>query len=193
MLRALTAVTAAALLLPGCGGGDVIVATPSSPPAEASVAPSPSPSPSPRPETSRCENAAAGYALTYPFHWSVAGGPGIEPCTFFDPQPLALEPGTEASGVGIRVDVRDVPLAQAREDTGGEQEERTVAGRAAVRATGTTTDDALIPAGTRFTTWLVDLGQRTFLITTDDAARGDDPYESHVQVLDEMAQSLEAL
>jgi hypothetical protein len=120
----------------------------------------------------------------------VADGREIEPCTFFDPQPLTLEPGTEATGVAVRLDVRDVPLEQARRDTGGEQEDRRLGGRAAVRATGTYEDETLLPAGTRFTTWLVDLDGRTLLLTADSAARSD--YEANIEVLDAMAQTVQA-
>jgi hypothetical protein len=121
----------------------------------------------------------------------VAGGAGIEPCSFFDDEPLALEPGTEATGVAIRADVRDLPLEQARGDSGGEQEDRTVGGRAAVRATGTYDDDALLPPGTRFTSWLVDLGGRTLLLTTDTAA--GEGYDEAVEVLDAMALTVQPL
>jgi hypothetical protein len=51
------------------------------------------------------------------------------------------------------------------------------------------TEEVLLPAGTRVTTWLVELDAGTLLLTTDDA--GKDDYEAAVGVLDAMAESLE--
>lgn len=178
-MRSWHLLVASAVALAGCADSSREATSPTAPPpAPATAAPAPSPSPT----TTRCVSSEGGYAVSYPRDWSVAGGDGIEPCAFFDPQPLALEPGTEATEVAVRVDVRDVPLEQARQDTGGQQEEQA----AGVRATGTTTDDVLLPAGTPFTTWLVDLGGRTLVLTTN---RTDEA----VEVLDAMAQSVERL
>lgn len=153
------------------------------------------PEPSATPSTQRCENTVEGYALSFPLEWSVAGGEGIEPCSFFDDQPLALRPSSEATGVAIRVDVRDVPLEQARRDSTAEgekqAEDRVVGGRRAVRVTGVLTEELMLPAGTRITSWLVEDGDRTIMLHADDAAPGN--YEKTVEVLDEMAQSLEVL
>jgi hypothetical protein len=64
-----------------------------------------------------------------------------------------------------------------------------VAERSAVRLQGVLTEEVLLPAGTRVTTWLVELDTGTLLLTTDDA--GEDDYEAAVVVLDAMAESLE--
>jgi hypothetical protein len=145
------------------------------------------------PAEQRCDHPTQGYSAYLPADWHVATGDGIEPCTFFHPQPLVLEPGTEATGVAVRAEVRDVPFEQARQDVlaegGATVQERTTSDRAAVRIEGALTEEVLLPAGTRFTTWLVELDAGTLLLTTDDA--GEDDYATAVGVLDRMAGTLE--
>ena len=182
-----TASLIAALLLTGCADAEQAAAPEPSPTIAAA-----SPTPSPLPETSRCENPVQRYALRHPFAWSTGGGPGVEPCRFFDETPIAaLEAGTEVVGLAIRATVREAPLEQARRDQPGQQEDRPAAGLPAVRATGTLDEDPLLPPGTRFVTWLVDLGGRTLLLTADDSGEGD--FDAAVAVLDEMAQTVEPL
>ena len=153
---------------------------------------SPDPAPA-EPAEQRCDHPTQGYSIFFPADWFVAGGDGIEPCTFFHPEPLVLTPNSEATGVAIRAEVRDVPFDQARQDAMAEGEqtlqEQTVAERAAVRLEGVLTEEVLLPAGTRTTTWLVELDAGTLLLTTDDA--GEDDYDVAVGVLDAMAESLE--
>jgi hypothetical protein len=166
----------------------------SSPPAPAGPSAAPDPGPAPaEPVERRCDHPTEGFSVAFPADWFVAEPDGIEPCTFFHPEPLTLPPNSEATGVAIRVDVRDVPFEQARQDAlaEGEQtaQDRTVAERSAVRLQGVLTEEVLLPAGTRVTTWLVELDTGTLLLTTDDA--GEDDYEAAVVVLDAMAESLE--
>ena len=183
--------TAAAVLIvlavSGCGDADDVAGPPPAAPTSAAASPS-------LPAAQRCENPQERYALHYPADWFVAQGSGIEPCTFFDVEPVVLEQGTEATQVAIRVDVReDVLLDQARRDTLGEgdmtAEDRSVGDWRAVRVTGTLTEEFLLPAGTHVTTWLVELDGRTMVMTADD--HGAEDYEAAVAVLDEMVQSLE--
>lgn len=204
---ALSAV-ALVLALSACGTGDPVSlgstqsavpsAVPSTDPsADQMTSPSPTTSPSaqqsPSPATQRCTHAAEGYSVAFPAGWFVAEAEGIEPCTFFHPAPLTLPEAGEATGVAIRADVREVPLTQARQDSLSEGDQTakdlTVAGRRAVRLEGVLTEEGLLPAGTRVTTWLVQLGDRTLVLTTDSA--GEDDYATAVGVLDAMAQSLQ--
>ena len=174
--------------LGGCGADPQPAAGPSAPTAS-------SPSPSPEGLAQRCENAAEGYAVRYPADWFVEAKPEIEPCAFFDDEPLDVPPQSEASGVAIRVDVRDVLLAQARRESVAEgdkkAEDAEVNGRRAVRVTGTLTQEVLLPAGTRITSWLIELDGRTLILTADDAGTPD--YDAAVEVLDAMAESVELL
>jgi hypothetical protein len=166
---------------------------PSPPDATRSPAAEPTSTHPAEPEEQRCDHPTEGYSIAFPDGWFVVAAEGIEPCAFFHPEPLTLEPNSEATGVAVRAEVRDVPFDQARQDAQAEGEqtaqERTVAERAAVRLDGVLTEEVLLPAGTRTTTWLVELDAGTLLLTTDDA--GDDDYDVAVQVLDEMAASLE--
>jgi hypothetical protein len=179
------------LLLTGCADdGEETAAAPTPSPSPAATATG---KPSPTPAGQRCENPAAGYALTFPADWFVAEGLENKPCSFFDDEPLEIEPRSEATGVAIRVDVRDVPFDQARQDSlseGEKQAEDTeLDGRRAARIFGVLTEEALLPAGTRITTWLVEHGEGTFTISADDA--GSDDYAATLEVLDEMVAGLE--
>lgn len=203
------------LALTGCGGGSP-GAAPSGTASVEQPGPSPTVAPSTAPPTAqpspvpdqpveapaapaaeeveqRCDHPTQGYSASFPADWHVATGDGIEPCAFFHPEPLVLEPGTEATGVAVRAEVRDVPFEQARQDVlaegGTRVEDGTVAERAAVRVEGALTQEVLLPAGTRFATWLVELDAGTLLLTTDDA--GEDDYATAVAVLDRMATTLE--
>lgn len=171
--------------------------SPTGPSPSAAVTPSASPTASPSPladQGTRCENAALGYAVTAPPEWYVLQS--SEPCSFFDPQPLVLPPQSEATGVAVRADVRDVPLAQARSDALAEGDMTAQDVQAgllpAVRVTGTLSGRGLLPEGTEVTTWLVELGpRRTLLLTTDSA--GPDDYAEAVEVVDGMARTVEPL
>lgn len=195
------------LVLTGCAAGGptarpaatgAVTAAPSALPAPEAV-PTTSPGPSggsvaPTEEAEqRCDHPTEAYSIAFPADWFVAAGDGIEPCTLFHLEPLNLTSNSEATGVAIRAEVRDVPFEQAQQDAlaEGEQsaEDQVVADRAAVRLEGVLTEEALLPAGTRVTTWLVQLDAGTLLLTTDDA--GEDDYAIAMEVLDAMAESLE--
>ena len=191
------------LALSACGDDDPDVSLPAPTPSVTSAAPSPSPSPSPSRSPSpspkpaptaaaakSCAHPTSGYTVAYPAGWHEAQG-GSKRCSFFDPRPLQLEPGTEADGVAVRLDVMADPFPEARrkvEDEGMRAtSEEQVDGQRAVRLQGETNDQGLLPPGLAVTTWLVDLGSSTLLLTTDEA--GVDDYESSVEVLDEMART----
>lgn len=207
-MRSASLLLTAVLALTACGSAEDDDPTVALPPSASASAPSeatptatpastPAPTPSPSPpaeQGTRCENAAAGYAVTAPPDWYVLES--SEPCSFFDPEPLVLPPQSEATGVAVRADVRDVPLAQAREDALAEGEmtvrDEPAGLLPAARVTGTLTGDALLPQGTEVTTWLVELGPgRTLLLTTDSA--GPDDYARAVEVVDRMALTVEPL
>lgn len=191
-MRARLVGLAVAGMLAGCGGGST-----SPPPGPSSAAPTssaPSPSPSPAAASDQaCTHPTEGYGLTFPADWFVADGEGIEPCSFFSPEPLELEPATEADGVAIRLDVMAEAFPEARRKVAsdGKQEgqDTAVDGRPAVRFVGETDASGLLPPGLATTTWLVDLGGRSLLLTTDEG--GSDDYAASVEVLDAMARSVQ--
>lgn len=182
---------ACGLLLAGCGGDGPAAPTPTpSPTPSAASSPSPSPTAAADP---RCTHPTDGYSVAYPAEWFVADGERIEPCSFFHPEPLDLEPATEADGVAIRLDVLPDAFPEARRkvqaDGATQAQEDSISGRVAMRFVGETTGEGLLPAGLATTTWLVDLGDRTLLLTTDEGGRDD--YAAAVEVLDEMARSVQ--
>lgn len=184
----------ASLALAACGdAADVVVGAPS--PSRSSAVPGLSPSPSPTPATrQQCTHPAEHYTVTFPADWHVADDAGVEPCSFFHPEPLELQAGTEADGVAVRLDVLTQPFAESRrmvEEAGGKESStpESVHGRDAVRLQGRTTGEGLLPAGLAVTTWLVDMDDRTLLLTTDEGGRDD--HEQSVEVLDAMARSVQ--
>lgn len=186
----------ASLTLAACGdAADVVVGAPS--PSRSSAEPglSPSTGASPTPATrQQCTHPAERYTVTYPADWHVADDAGVEPCSFFHPEPLELQAGTEADGVAVRLDVLTQPFPEAQrmlQEAGGKESsaQESVHGRDAVRLQGRTTGAGLLPAGLAVTTWLVDIGDRTLLLTTDEGGRDD--YEQSVEVLDAMARSVQ--
>ena len=190
---ALTPVLSLMLLLVLGACGDEDTAAPGSP---SPRPPSPSAQPSRSPSDAlaqRCTHPSEGYSVAYPAEWFVADGDRIEPCSFFSSEPLDLEPATEADGVAIRLDVLPDPFPEAvrkvESDGGQQSEETSIGGREAVRITGETDDRGLLPPGLATTTWVVDLGARSLLLTTDEG--GSDDYATSVEVLDEMARSVQ--
>ena len=158
-----------------------------------STAPAPTAVPAEPATEQHCDHPTEGYRIFFPADWHVAVQDGVEPCSFFSPEPLQLEPGSEASGVAIRADVREVPFEQARADVQAEGgtvlDERPVLERRTARVQGALVEEVLLPAGTRFTTWVVELDAGSLLLTTDDA--GEDDYEVAVGVLDQMVAAVE--
>lgn len=190
--------TSAVLLLTvlaatGCGTGADVTATPSAGPTASS--PPASPRSTAPAAAQRCAHPTERYTVTFPADWHVAAQPDIEACSFFDPEPLALEPATEADRVAIRLDVLTEPFEQAHRMVAGDGEqtarEELVGGRQAARFEGETDGEGMLPPGLATTTWIVDLGSRTLLLTTDEA--GADDYAAAVDVLDAMARSVEVV
>lgn len=186
-------------LVTGCGdAGPTAAPTPVRSPSTvpgptASPTPAPVPSPTPAALAQRCTHPTEGYSVGYPAGWHAADREGIRPCSFFAPAPLELEPATEADGVAVRLAVMDEPFETAqdkvRSDGTTAEAPATVGGQRAARFVGETTGEGLQPAGLATTTWLVDLGGRALLLTTDEA--GTDDYAATVEVLDAMARSVE--
>lgn len=186
-LLAALALAAAACGTPGPLGGRPTEVSPS---AEATA-------PSGVQPSQRCANHEAGYEISYPDGWGTNPGDVMGPCRVFDPDPIALEEGTEIPfDVAVTVDLEDVPYAEIRDAIGDEHAvhvrsstETRVAGRAAIRVHGVGTGAALLPEGMARYGYVVDLDERALLVTTFDA--GDPPFETKREVVDAMADTLE--
>lgn len=134
--------------------------------------------------------------LTYPSDWQVDDTDAAA-CRNFDPGDPSVEPATEASGVDVRAYVDAIDFARAAEPgpelTEASRLPTTVDGFQAVRVQGTTTGEGLGPAGTRRTTWIVDLDLGTDgdggVLVIGASDRGADDYASAVDVADDIARS----
>lgn len=189
-MRTPTALLLVLLAAVGCGDGADLSAEPSARPTTSSPAASAA---SATPTAGqRCTHPSEGYTVTFPADWHVAAQPDIALCAFFHPEPLELEPATEADGVAVRLDMLTEPFEEARRmlsrDGTQSAREELVGGRRAARFEGETDGAGLLPPGLATTTWIVDLGSRTLLLTSDES--GSDDYAAAVEVLDAMARSV---
>lgn len=144
--------------------------------------------------TSTCENGVDGYAVEHPEAWSSSSGPAGEPCRWFSPEPIAPQAVQSPAQVPIRLHVVPQPLEEVERLEGStadvlRSDRRDVDGRPAVRQELRARGEGLLPAGTRSTQWLVELGSRTLIATTSEAATAG-TYEQNAAVLDAMISSL---
>jgi hypothetical protein len=194
-------------MLPSVGDPPIGTEGPSaSPSAVPSTAPTPTPTPmptttpEPSAESSRCDNATLGYAVSTPPGWFgneavTPDDPELDPipaCQYFAEQPFEVRPN---AGLPPTVAISFSRQADAPPPSDGaimlSTEEVTVAGRpATVRETEGTTEDAFFGAGDRAYEYLVSLpdGDILWVSTTTDA---DGDYTEHKRVLDLMMESLD--
>ena len=173
--------------------------------ATACSAPEPAPSPSPTTPTTgspepegddalaqQCANDR--FSLSYPSGWvtnsETAGS--LPPCSLFDPDDVAVEPGTEVPlDIAFLVRVTQGPFeGDDAGDTAEElsRQELTIDGRRAARVELRATGEGLYPAGTLTTLYKVDLGDEVLLATTHDA--GAPSYEAKQDLLADMMATL---
>ena len=142
---------------------------------------------------STCTNPQDRWTADFPGDWRMNPGSVIEPCSLFDPQPFALRPATEVPlDIAVQLRRASVGIDQARNDDASRQISETPAtvdGQPAYRQEREQTQSTSVPAGTRYTVWLVDLEGETLIATSYDV--GDPAYSTKVQVLDEMMNRLD--
>ena len=146
--------------------------------------------------TATCVAPERGYRLEFPKSWYTNDAGIAEPCRLFHPEPFTVAPRTEATGLAVSVRINPMALADVApsSERSGPVEvlgrrTTTIDGRAAVRAETRATANGLVPGGTRAVSWFVDAGDGTLVATTSEAAAAG-RYESNVQVLDAMINSL---
>ena len=140
-----------------------------------------------------CTNTEAGLRVFYPQDWSARSGSTGGGCSWFNPDPFELEPGTEASGVAVRLDAEDVEYDRVvrgyREDEVISQREMRVAGWPALRLETRDTTGPMA-TGERQLSYLADMGAgRTLVLVTNGADTEDDAQAR--RVVDLMAERLE--
>lgn len=117
----------------------------------------------------------SGATLSYPITWQTNSNEGgVQACRVFDDEPVTLQPATELpTDVGALFYPSDATVAELeRSDDVVSSDRLTVAGRAALRQTGTTTEDGLGPAGLPFVRIVLDLGDHRLVGET--YAEGDE-------------------
>lgn len=157
-------------------------------------------SPTPSPDDSHaddqdmaaCTNDQAGYTIEYPSTWHTNSGEVTAPCTLFDPEPIEVEEGTEASTV-ITLNASDTDFRDASaDDAFGDVRSRDSAvidDREAVAVVAEATGQALLDEGTLSYTWVVNMQDGSLVASTHDMAGRD--FRADSDVLDEMISSLD--
>lgn len=130
--------------------------------------------------------------LAHPAGWDV-GTEATTACRFFDPEATDLPADAEATAIAVRWSVDPVLFARAAEP-GPDAQDTTrlptaVDGRQAVRISGASTGDALLPDGVDRTIWIIDLGDGVLVGSSADVAGVD--HAQAVDVLDRMARGLD--
>jgi hypothetical protein len=133
-----------------------------------------------------------GFTVSYPSDWEA-----VSDCGQFGPAPLdEPTPNTDERTGVVSAFIDAVPFEEVAEPTEGDtaRQETTVAGHPAVRVEGTQSGAGLYPEGTAYVRWLVDLsevrGDATLFLDAYDLGY-DVEFERAVQVLDEMARTVE--
>lgn len=193
------AAAAAVVLVAGAavgllGGDDATdrLAQPGTSPTPARTRPAPMPEaqdPTPALAAS-CTGPEGRYEIRYPEGWHT----NADGCELFDAEPLDLEGAIGGRGLAaISVGIEPAPF-DALVDPGdsarlSSSEERTVAGRPAVRQLRVSTGTGAAPEGTRTYVYFLDLGDQTLVGSTRDT--GEPDFEERRRLLDRMMASLE--
>jgi hypothetical protein len=182
-LRILATAAAAALLAAGCGGtgGEGV---PPAPDAGATVGAEPGIAG----EMQTCENAPAGFAVSFPGDWETNASNGLPACSAFDPEPIVMpDDGSIPADVAIVIRREDAPHADVAQAAEGEErsfEEETLVG--GYDAIVVESSDAEGRVSYRY---YVDVGEGTLIAETHDVEGTD--HERNRRVLDEMVETFE--
>lgn len=140
-------------------------------------------------ELARSCTSPDGFAISFPQDWEA-----VSDCGQFGPAPLdEPAPNTDERTGVVSAFVDPVPFGEVSEPAEGERDRReeTVDGRPAVRVEGAQDAIGLYPEGTEYVRWLVDAGEgRTLFLDVYDLAFDVD-FDDAVEVLDEMAQTVD--
>lgn len=145
-----------------------------------------------------CENDDIGFTVEYPGDWwaneriepDFDGGTPIPACTYFAPEPVALQPNAGLPpGVAIWF---NVPSANAADSSGEELDggEATVDGYDATIVEYVPRESGFSPEGTIIYTYVIDRdGERISALT--NAFGHEDTYEENKRILDSMMETLD--
>lgn len=212
-------VALAAVVILGCGGdadeGAETSTTPptsttdASPPLQPTPGSSPTPAPTVAPtptatgstperpalaDPTTCTNPEAGYTVDHPSAWSTNDGDVVAACSLFGPEPFGVPEATDERVAPISVFRENVAFSDLPVEQGAERALTVVDGFQAVRVEGIYDGEGLYPAGTRFTSYRIDLapgvddGAGTLLADVIDV--GDIDYDEAQRTLDLMIRTL---
>lgn len=171
----------------------------STPTPASTVAPTPTPT---GPGTQRptlddpttCSNPDAGYSVDHPSAWSTNDGAVVPTCSLFDPEPFEVPEATDERVAAISIFRENVAFSDIPFEQDSERALTVVDGFQAVCVEGTHDGEGLYPAGTRFTSYRIDLapgvddGAGTLLADVVDV--GDIDYAQAQRTLDLMIRTL---
>ena len=183
--RLLVLVSVLALVLTACPSGEEPGAEPDGEPVEETDGA----------DWATCTNEAAGYTVGYPADWETNEADLLDACQVFDPGPLDLPDEPRDLPLDLAVTIRLEPVAFDRlvgEDMSTdvvEHEDLEIAGRTAARDEVVASGDGLVPEGTQFTRYAIDLDGETLVAASYDV--GEPAYDRKVEVLDEMMGTLQ--
>ncbi len=139
-----------------------------------------------------CDNAEAGFSVSFPGGWHTNPGDVTAPCSYFHPEEFELPEAQEVTGIAISIRREPVPFDRVTgEDLAIrvlESEETQIDGRRAVQRETESTGEALFPEGVRGSEVVVDLDGDTLIASTYDV--DDLDYARNREVLDAMADTL---
>jgi hypothetical protein len=181
-MRSLLAMSiAASMVLAGCANGDD----------DATGGDTTTTEPDP-PSWVECSNDDEGFTVEHPPDWETNDGSVMSRCSLFDPEPIEVEPATEIPlDIAVTITVEPTGPDRILEAADAEElsrEESTIDGHEAVRQETRATGDAMLPAGTLTTQWVVTLDDGALVARTHDV--GEPPYEESQEVLDRMVEHL---
>ena len=165
-----------------------------------SVTPSTSSKPTGFADAQRCTNADLGIEVEYPSEWhtneeiAVAFADPIPACTYFDEAAFEIQPNAGLPlSVGIAFGREPEPQPELSGADVLQRHQATVDGQpATVSEIEFAEADAFIEAGQRDYWYEVELPDGSILVART-SSRGDDHYEAHKDVLDQMMESLSLL
>lgn len=195
MINRLIPVVGLVLLLPACTSGQVLEEpTPTSalPTTPQHGAASPT---AEAMQWASCEHPG-GITVEYPAGWLVNDGDVLPECSAFDPESMEIPEASEFLDAAVLLSVEPVDFATISDPDSQSgralaRSTATVDGHDAVRVETESDGEALLDAGTRSTTWIIELDEvRTLTASTYEIATAEE-YESNRAVLDQMVPRLQ--
>lgn len=190
-IRGAAVICVAALLLSACGAdGDDDGNIASSPTVSPSDSLRPTTTARPDADTELCTNPEVGYAVAYPAEWHTNDGAVAAACSYFDPEPIRLEQGTEPdTAISLYRTRQSYQQVLASFDQVLSRDGALIDGREAVAVTDRADGEGALPEATASYTWVVDLGRSALLGVTRQGPGRD--YTRNTEVLDLIMGSLD--